>query len=101
MKNPPRYQELFRGGIPTPSHLALQDDVYRDRLQNPATVRGYLRDLEVMQKWAMGINSPISTLREFDVAAFLRDQAGRGKSVPARLIHTLVWFAKAFGQLFH
>ena len=36
----PRYVELFRGGSPTDAHLALQEDVYRDRLQNPATVRG-------------------------------------------------------------
>ena len=49
----------------------------------------------------MGISTPLSTLREFDVAAFLRDQAGRGKSVPARLIHTLVWFEKVFGLDLH
>ena len=45
----------------------------------------------------MGISTPISTAREFDVVAFLRDQAGLGKSVPPRLFHTLAWFEKVFG----
>ena len=35
-------------------------------------------------------------LNDFAVAAFLREQAARGSSVPNRLLHTLVWFEKVF-----
>lgn len=74
----------------------MQDDVYRDHLQNPAIVRGHLRELDLFQTWSMGISSPISILRELDVAAVLRGQSSRGRSVPARLIHSLVCFEKVF-----
>jgi hypothetical protein len=99
--NSPRYVDLHRDGPPSVSHLSLQDSVYRDKLQNPATVRGYLRDLDVLLKWSASISTPIPTLRDFDVAAFLRDQAGRGKSVPTRIFHSLVWFEKVFGLQLH
>jgi hypothetical protein len=49
----------------------------------------------------MSISTPTSTLRDFDVAAFLRGQAGRGKSVPARLTHSLAWFETVFGLDLH
>ena len=93
----PRFQHLHGRGIATKTHLLIQDDVFRNNLQNPATIRGYLRDLEGLRQWAMSIGSPISMLRDLDVAAFLRDSAARGSSVPNRLLHTLVWFEKAFG----
>ena len=98
---PPRYAVLFEGGFPTHSHLSLQDDVYRDKKQNPATIRGYLRDLHDFEKWGLGISTPICNLREIDVAAFLRDQLSRGSSVPARLYHSLVWFEQVFGFNLH
>ena len=85
------------GGPSHPTHLVIQDDTFRNNLDNPATIRGYLRDLDGLQKWAESIRSPISALRDLDVAAYLRDQASRGSSVPNRLIHTLVWFEKVFG----
>ena len=42
----PRYLHLHARGTPAASHLAIQDDVFRNNLANPATVRGYQRDLE-------------------------------------------------------
>ena len=36
-----------------------------------------------------------------DIAAFSRDQADRGKSVPVRLYRALVWSEKAFGLTLH
>ena len=53
----PRFVSLHRDGDPSPSHMALQDSVYRDKLQNPATVRGYLRDLDILVKWSALNNS--------------------------------------------
>ena len=93
----PRFTYLHERGAVTQTHLLIQDDVYRNILQNPATIRWYLRDLEGLRKWALSIGSPICMLRDLDVAAFLRDSANRGSSVPNRLLHTLVWFEKAFG----
>ena len=93
----PRFKYLHGRGVASRTHLLIQDDVFRNNLQNPATIRGYLRDLEGLRQWAMSIGSPISMLRDLDVAAFLRDSAARGSSVPNRLLHTLVWFEKAFG----
>ena len=88
---------LYAQGPPSDSFIGLQDDAFRNGLQNPATVRGYLRDLDSLEKWAESIACPISMLNEFAVAAFLRDQASRGSSIPNRLFHTLRWFEKVFG----
>ena len=37
---------------PTTGHLSVQDDVYRDRCSNPATIRGYVRGLDDLLMWA-------------------------------------------------
>ena len=93
----PRFVTLNAQGPPSKSFIDLQDDAFRNGLQNPATVRGYLRDLEVLKRWALSISTPVSMLNEFSVAAFLRDQSSRGSSIPNRLLHTLRWFEKVFG----
>ena len=95
----PRFVELFGAGHPTSGHLAVQDDVYRDRCTNPATIRGYLRGLDDLTLWSGGLRIPMPELREFDVAAFLRDQSSRGSSVPLRLYRTIVWLEMCFGGL--
>ena len=46
----PRYVALNASGPPTSGYMAVLDDSFRNNLQNPATVRGYLRDLEIKKK---------------------------------------------------
>ena len=100
-KDSPRFCVLYAHGPPTCGRLSVQDDVYRDRCVNPATIRGYIRGLDDLLMWAGALKIPIADLREFDVAVFLRDQASRGHSVLVRLYRTIVWIENCFGFDLH
>ena len=86
---------------PSAAHLGVQDDVYRDRCQSAATFRGYLGAFADLEKWGWGTNRKVWELSQLDIAAFLRDQSSRGKSVALRLFRALVWAEKCFGFNFY
>ena len=46
----PRFVTLNAQAPPPESYIGLQGDAFRSGLQNPATVRGYLRDLDKIYK---------------------------------------------------
>ena len=100
-ENSPRYIEYYSSGPPSEKYLLVQDDVYRDKCADSATVRTYLRSFAELEKWAASVGLNVWDMRQLDVAVFLRDQSERGKTVPNRLYRALVWAEKAFGLTLH
>ena len=100
----PRFIKLFgQDGtrIPPPSHLLVQDDVYRGGSTSPPTIIGYLRETNCLVAWANALGRDFFDLSEFETAAFLKDQCARGPSVPLGCFRALVWSEKAFDLCLH
>lgn len=93
----PRFVELHANGPSTAAHLAVQDDVYRDKCSAPATVLGHVQALENLLQWSSSRGLSLTEIKVFDVAAFLKDQADRGPSVPLRIFRGIIWAERAFG----
>ena len=55
------------------------------------TVAGYVRDVTHFLEWIKSINSVISVISCFRVAAYINDQRPLGKTVPIRRLHALRW----------
>ena len=55
----PRLVQLYSEAVPSLVHLAVHDDVYRDRCQSPSTIRGYIRALD-LNLWAGSLGIPAS-----------------------------------------
>jgi hypothetical protein len=98
----PRWVELYSSGQePSTAHLAVQCDTFRMGCDAPTTVDGHRKRLLLLHDWAKAILLSFSSLSPFDVAAFLRDQHTRGKTVPMKMYRGLVWTEKAFGWTLH
>ena len=90
----PRYIKLFgKDGKRSPpaAHLEVQDDSFRAGSTSPATINGYLKELNVLVAWAASFGLCFVTLSDFDVAVFLKDQCSRGPSVPNGCYRALIW----------
>lgn len=97
----PSYCELYGRGPPSSVHLAVQDDVFRDKSAAPDTISGHVRAFEDLRRWCACLGLVLTDLRMLDVAAFLKDQIPRGKSVPLRVYRGLCWAERAFGLVLH
>jgi hypothetical protein len=97
----PSYCELYGRGQPSLAHQAVQDDVFRDKSAAPDTVAGHVRAVGDLRRWCGCLSLKIIELHVLDVAAFLKDQSPRGKSVPQRVFRGLCWAERAFGFSLH
>ena len=97
----PRWVELFSGKEPSPAHWEVQADTFRMGCDAPATVDGHRETVLLLHDWTKSLGFSLCALTHFDVAAFLRDQHTRGKTVPLKSLRGLVWAEKCFGWCLH
>ena len=76
--------------------MAIQEDLFLSRATNCTVLKNHLKDSERLLAWCMSINRNINELSPMTIAAFIRDQLPRGKSVPRRVLSTLSWFERSF-----
>ena len=87
----PRFVKLYgNDGLTEP------DDCFRSGSTAPATILGYLKGAKCLVAWAMAVGCEFSTMGEFDVASYLKDQCARGPSVPLGAYRSCIWMEKAF-----
>ena len=92
----PRYAELYSASGLDESVMAIQEDLFVTRSSNCTVLRNHLKDSERLLAWCVSIGRDIDDLSPIKVASFIRDQLPRGKSVPSRVLSTLVWFQRVF-----
>ena len=97
----PRYCKSFAGGPPTDGMLKVQSDVFSNGHRTLSTVHLNRREAEACLSMAKVLGWSPYALTEWQVAAYLRDQRSRGKSVPARVFHALEWCESAFELTMH
>ena len=91
----PRFVKLFGNGQPTDAMIQVQTDVFSCGFPNLATIDGHRRELETCFAMARTLRWEPFQLTEWQVAAYLRDQHARGKSVPSRVFHSFEWCQKS------
>ena len=80
----PRYCALFCRGTPSSTVLELQADSFRDGL-GASSIDLCNREVEVMLASASSLGRDRFALTEWQCAAYLRDQRGRGPSIAGRV----------------
>ena len=103
------YVQLFGNNGSQKPHAALLtmlDDMFfldkcKEREKNTETVRGYCRNCNVFLEWLECLHIELGSVTIFQVAAFLRDRAPLGKSVPSRYFYALKWFYVTTGVDVH
>ena len=94
----PRYDELFPNGVlaDDPGLVAACENLVLNDVE-PQVVFNYAAEVWRLIEWAKTLGLALPDLSELRVAGHLRNCAGRGKSVPGRVRHALVWFQQVFG----
>jgi len=92
----PRYAEIYSASGVDESVMAIQEDLFVSRATNVSVLRNHLKDSERLLAWCVAIHREVDDLSPMKVASFIRDQLPRGKSVPSRVLSTLVWFQRVF-----
>ena len=100
----PRFKKLYGqdGDLePDAAYLQVQNDSFRFGSSSPPTILGYLKAAKLLVNWALACSRNFSTLSEFEVACFLKDQCPRGVSVPNGVYRGLIWFEKSMDVCLH
>ena len=103
------YVEIFGADgrhVPPDAMLGMLRDLFfttkgAHKLAEPATVRAYCRHSTIFLDWLDCMNLRVECVTVFQVAAFIRDRAPLGKSVPERDFFSLRWFHSVTGVCVH
>ena len=97
----PRYSKLFGVDSPSDAMLQVQSDVFKAGLRNMRTVDVFRREVENLISMGQSLGWAPNSMTEWQVAAYLRDQHNRGKTVPGRVYRALAWGENALEICWH
>ena len=93
----PRYLRVMEARrVRSDGTLRLQENTFIGRFSSDKSLDCARRKFESFMIFFQGLKLDPFALSEWDTAAWIADQANRGKSGPKRAIHALAWAEKAY-----